>query len=146
MTDAELIELADSGLNLDARVDPTGALVEEAVQQSLVQAAYTGAEVAVHNGITPGRVRNKAAARELVCLLIDGVQRFPRFQFDDAGRFRPGLDKTTPHIPEDWSWVGYRNFLSIPALQMDGRMVTPLQWLAAGKPAADVIAGMGNTW
>lgn len=146
LTAAELDELADSGFDVNARVDPEQALVDEARRQVQVAEAYTGPQVAANNEISPGRVRSKAAVGELVVLLVDGVQRFPRFQFDDRGRIRSGLDKVSPHVPDDWSWVGYSNFLTTAGLELDGRLVTPLEWLAAGKPAADVIANMGNTW
>ena len=146
LTGAELDELADSGFDVAARISPTQALIDEAHRQSRIRFAFTGAEVAAHNGISAGRVRSKAAAGELVFLLVDGVQRFPRFQFDDAGRIRRGLDKISPHVPDDWSWMGYRNYLGTPSLDLDGRVVTPFEWLAAGKPAVDVIANMGNTW
>ena len=146
LTAAELDELADSGFEVNARISPDQALVDEALRQSRLNAAYTGAEVAANNGISAGRIRNKAAAGELVFLLVDGMQRFPRFQFDDAGRLRRGLDRTSPHVPDDWSWIGYSNYLATPSLEMDGRVVTPIEWLAAGKSPANVIANMGNTW
>lgn len=146
LTAEQLAELAGSGFNVAAQISPTQVLIDEVDRQSRISSAYTGAEVAANNGISTGRVRSKAAAAELVFLLVDGVQRFPRFQFDDAGRIRRGLDKTSPHIPEDWSWVGYSNYLATPSLELDGRVVTPLEWLSIGKPAADVVANMGNTW
>jgi len=146
LTAAELDELADSGFDVHARVDPGQALADEARRQIRVAEAYTGPQVAANNEISPGRVRSKAAAGELVFLLVDGVQRFPRFQFDEHGRIRSGLDKVSPHIPDDWSWAGYSNYLATPSLELDGRLVTPLEWLAAGKPVADVVANMGNTW
>ncbi|MDQ2737765.1 MAG: hypothetical protein M3Y35_03895, partial [Actinomycetota bacterium] len=59
---------------------------------------------------------------------------------------RRGLDRTSPHVPDDWSWSGYSNYLATPSLEMDGRVVTPIEWLAAGKSPANVIANMGNTW
>ena len=146
LTAGELTELADSCLDVAAPINPSQVLAEEALRQSRTGTGYSGAEVAANNGISPGRVRNKAAAGELVAFLVDGVQRFPRFQFDGAGQVRPGLDKVSPHMPDDWSWVGYRNYLDTPSLELDDRVVTPVEWLALGKPAADVIANMGNTW
>lgn len=146
LTAGKLAELADSGFDLDAHIDTTHALSAEAVRQNQLATAYTGAEVAANNAISAGRVRSRAAAGELVSVLVDGVQRFPRFQFDEAGRLRRGLDKVSPHIPDDWSWIGYDNYLATPSLALDGDIVTPIAWLAAGKPAAVVIANMGNNW
>jgi hypothetical protein len=146
LTAAQLGELADSGFNLDAHIDSDRALRDEAVRQTRINTAYTGAEVAANNNISTGRVRNKAAAGELVFLLVRGAQRFPRFQFDEAGRVPRGLDKISPHVPQDWSWVGYSNFLAAPCMELDGRTVTPLEWLAAGKAPASVVANMGNNW
>lgn len=146
LTAGQRHELADSGFDLHATIDPGRALVDEAGRQALVGDGYTGAEIAANNGISAGRVRHKAAAGELLYSLIDGAQRFPRFQFDGDGRIWPGLDKVSPQVPEEWSWIGYRNFLSLPSLQLDGRTTTPLQWLAAGKPPAAVLAAMGNNW
>ncbi len=146
LTAAQLGELADSGFNLDARLDPARALSDEALRQNRMNTGFTGAEVAANHNISAGRVRNKAAAGQLVFLLIDGVQRFPRFQFDEAGRTRPGLDKVSPHIPDEWSWSGYRNYLVTPSMELDGRTITPIEWLAAGKSPAAVVANMGNNW
>jgi len=146
LTAAQLGELADSGFNLDARIDTDRVLRDEAVRQTRLNAAYTGAEVAANNNLSTGRVRNKAAAGGLVFLLVDGAQRFPRFQFDEAGRVLRGLDKVSPHVPQDWSWVGYSNYLAVPCMELDGRTVTPVQWLAAGKAPANVVANMGNNW
>lgn len=146
LTAAHLAELADSGFDLDARIDTTHALGEEALRQNQVATAYTGAAVAANNEISAGRVRSKAAAGELVSVLVGGVQRFPRFQFDETGRIRRGLDKVSPHLPDDWSWIGYSNYLATPSLVLDGTTVTPIAWLAAGKPAAAVVANMGNNW
>ena len=146
LTVAELDELGDSGFDVTARISPTRALIDEARRQTAIRSAYTGAEVADNNHISAGRVRSKAAAGELVFLLVEGAQRFPRFQFDEAGRFRRGLEKVSPRVPDDWSWMGYSNYLLTASLELDGRVVTPLEWLAVGKSAADVIANMGNTW
>ena len=146
LTGAQLGELANSGFNLDAHIDTARALGDEALRQSRINTAYTGAEVAVNNDISAGRVRSKAASGELVSLLVDGVQRFPRFQFDATGRIRRGLDKVSPHIPDDWSWAGYSNYLVTPSMELDGDLVTPIDWLSAGKPAAVVVANMGNNW
>lgn len=146
LTGAQLGELADSGFNVDARIDAARALGDEALRQSRINTACTGAEVAINNDISAGRVRSKAASGELVSLLVDGVQRFPRFQFDGAGRIRRGLDKVSPDIPDEWSWAGYSNYLATPSMELDGHLVTPIAWLAAGKPAAVVVANMGNTW
>ncbi len=146
LTPHQLDELQDSGFDLAARIDTDRVLADEALRQRDLGTAYTGTEVATNNSISAGRVRSRAAARELVAVIVDGVQRFPRFQFDEAGRFRTGLDKVTPHVPDDWSWIGYRNYLGIPSLDLDGGAVTPLEWLAAGKPPAAVIAAMGNSW
>jgi hypothetical protein len=146
LTAAQLGELADSGFNLDARIDTDRALRDEALRQRRINTAYTGAEVASNNHISAGRVRNKAAAGELVSLLVDGAQRFPRFQFDEIGRIIRGLDKVSPHVPEDWSWVGYSNYLRTPSMELDGRTATPIEWLSAGKAPSSVVANMGSNW
>lgn len=146
LTGAQLGELADSGFNVDARIDAGRALGDEALRQSHIKTAYTGAEVAANNAISAGRVRSKAAAGELVSVLVEGVQRFPRFQFDEAGRVRRGLEKVSPHIPDDWSWIGYSNYLAMPSMELDGHRVTSIEWLSAGKPADVIVANMANNW
>lgn len=101
---------------------------------------FTGAEVAANKrhhgrpgpkqgrrGGTGGTARRRRAA----------VPPVPVRQ----GRPVPaGIGQNHPLHPGRLVLGRYRNYLTAPSLQMDGQLVTPLEWLAAGKPPADVIA------
>lgn len=149
LTPAQRAVLTGGGLDMAAVVNPERELGRGLAAAVEVREGYSTAQVAANNSVQPGRVRSWLSADELVAVKVDGRSRFPRFQFDGAGRRIPGLATVTPHKPGEWSWRVWRNFLTTPQpafASPDGEELSALEWLASGGDPDTVIAMTRVGW
>ncbi|WP_245831450.1 DNA-binding protein [Mycobacterium terramassiliense] len=103
----------------------------------LINTAYSGGQVAELLGVNESRVRQRRADRTLWAIQDRGGWVFPALQFEDEagrrGQIR-GLDQVLPALPDDLHPVSVAGFLTAPQadLRVDGRSVSPLDWLRSG--------------
>jgi hypothetical protein len=131
--------LEEGGFDLEPiRRGETDIALQTAVGLAMIEAtALSVAEVASALGVTRARIRQRAAERTLHAIRGDDEWRFPRWQFDEHGRPRPGVATVMPEMPRDIHPLAVSDFMthSNPDLEIRGRPVSPLEWLAAdGEP------------
>ncbi|MCV7090994.1 hypothetical protein [Mycobacterium interjectum] len=103
----------------------------------LINTAYSGGQVAELLGVNESRVRQRRADRTLWAIQDRGGWVFPALQFEDEagrrGQIR-GFDQVLPALPDDLHPVSVAGFLTTPQadLRVDGRSVSPLDWLRSG--------------
>jgi len=141
-TEARL--LTEGGLDLapGRPAEPDVALRTATALAVLEVGSATAAEVAAVLHVSPARIRQRALERTLYAIRVDDEWRFPRWQFDDAGRPLPGISTVASalsrrvHPVAVWRFLGEPN----PDLVVLGGPVSPLEWLRTGGDPAPVAA------
>jgi hypothetical protein len=127
---AAALVLERSQRDLDELLSPRGSL-------SLEQAA-------IALGVSTSRLRQRLGAGSLYGVKVGRDWRIPLFQFQKKGVLVRNLEAVLPSIRKDAHPLAVRSFFESesPDLVIDGseRPVSPRAWLAAGYPAADVVA------
>lgn len=141
--DRETRRLFEAGGMTFAPLEPgeTGAVIETATEYAqLLADSGTVRDVAKRIGRTEGRVRQMLRARELFAMRDEDTWRVPWFQFDGDRPVR-GLGRVTQALPEGIHPVGVRRLLTSanPDLELDGRPVSPLDWLRAGADPDPIV-------
>lgn len=138
--------LSDVGLDLSAyderETDPRASTV--AARAVFADSSYSVAEVARLLGVDASRVRHRLKEGKLTGWKDKGWQ-LPAWQFS-GGAALPGLDAVLPALPDDQPPLMIAAFMNTPQpdLEIDGRPVTPRQWLLAhGDPHA--VAELAST-
>ena len=103
----------------------------------LISTAYSANEVAELLGVSASRVRQRRLDRTLWAIEDAGGWVFPALQFENAdGRRRQirHLDQVLPAIPADLHPLAVARLLNTPQadLAVEGKPVSPLQWLRDG--------------
>lgn len=109
--------------------------------------ARTVGEVAELLGVSPGRIRQRLAARTLLGFHTTDGWRIPGFLFDPAGEL-PGLSTVLTALPADVHPVAVEAFLTRPhhELVVDGEVVSPREWLRGGGDPQTVAAAAGAAY
>jgi hypothetical protein len=91
-------------------------------------------EVARRLGVDPSRVRHRLADRKLLGVRRTDGWRLPSWQFGADGRPLPGLERVLRAMPAATHPVVVARFFAStqPELVVDGRSVSPRDWLADG--------------
>jgi hypothetical protein len=126
-----------------AGADPEAAAVARAAEEKrrlLESVATLSARAAAERlGVTAAGVRKARAEGRLLAVEFAGEQRYPAFQFGEAG-VRPGVREVLAAlaaVPVAGDWARL-DFFTAPDAAEDGRSVAAL--LAAGEVAAAVAA------
>jgi hypothetical protein len=99
----------------------------------LLADALTVAEVAERLGIDPSRVRHRLARHQLVGIRQQRGWLLPAYQFGAGGRPLPGLERVAASLARSHPVVVARFFATPqPELVVEGRRLTPRQWLEGG--------------
>ena len=136
LTQAELAALERMGVSPDALSQPTSlpASHEGALERRDAEVrSYTATEVALLLGVTPARVRQRAAEGSLLARRQSDGWHFPSLQFPE-GRELDGWSAVARSIPAGVPLVTIDRTLhaSQPQLEIDGRTVSPMEWLSQG--------------
>ena len=112
----------------------------------LIRSAFTANEVAEGLGVTASRVRQRRLSGGLWAIEEHGAYLFPvpQFELDASGDPRKqirGLDRVFRALPADLHPVAIDGFLHTPQtdLQLDGKLLSPLDWLRSGGDVAAVV-------
>lgn len=143
-SDAETHTLAAASVDLSGPDQgPAGVqLAGRAAAHRLTSEAWTVDEAAAELSVTPGRVRQRLSAGELVGLRrADGQTVLPRWQISD-GRIVPGLELVMSRT-DDVHPLALARFMTTPHpdLELDGDAVAPRTWLQTGG-SAQLVAGL----
>jgi hypothetical protein len=97
------------------------------------------AEAAARLGVNPTRVRQRLAERSLYGFKHGHEWRLPAFQFDERGAV-PGIEPVFARLDPDEHPVEVENWFTLPSpeLELNGRLVSPREWLLAGGAPATV--------
>ena len=136
--------LGQGGLDLSPGRQPEPDIaLRTATAVALIEVkSATVAEVATALHVSPARIRQRALERTLYALRVDDGWRFPRWQFDDAGRPIPGIATVVAALSRGVHPVAVWRFLSEPSpdLEILDERVSPLEWLRTGGDPAPVAA------
>jgi hypothetical protein len=136
--------LEEGGLDLaPMRPSEPDVVLQTAMSLALISAkAASAAEVAAALAVSRARVRQRAVERTLYAVRVDDEWRFPRWQFDEAGRPLPGVASVIPAIPRGVHPVAVSRFMSEPSpdLEVLDERVSPLEWLRSGGDPEPVVA------
>lgn len=135
------LDFADS----DA-VAHTVAAQAVAQETELLAGAVTVQEAAVRMEVSASRVRHLVADKQLVAIRTSRRLLLPAWQFDDDGKPLRGLRDVLKHARSPEHPLAMQAFMTTPQneLQVDGRVMTPREWLiSGGKPddLAELLAG-----
>jgi len=136
LTAAEAEILRQGGMDLTARNygadDPF--LRTRSKYGLLVATGLSVAKVAANLGTTEARVRQRLKGRTLYGVKSGDVWRLPGFQFLDDGRPVPGIERVAPRLDPHVNLVSVYNWFTQPDtdLRIEGREVSPREWLEAG--------------
>ena len=143
-TEAEARLLAEGGLDLSpGRQHEPDVTLRTATALAVIEIdSARVAEVAAALHVSPARIRQRALERTLYAIRVDDEWRFPRWQFDDAGRPIPGIATVVAALSRGVHPVAVWRFLSEPNpdLEILGEPVSPLAWLRTGGDPAPVAA------
>jgi excisionase family DNA binding protein len=105
--------------------------------EQLLHDALTVKEAAQRLGVSESRVRQRIAARTLLAVERAGTWQLPAFQLDGGA----DLSEVLPAFPSDVHPAAVLLLLDAPAseLEVDGRALTPREWLATGGPVSRVV-------
>jgi hypothetical protein len=132
-------------------VEDTDAYAEVAVDVLghmglLINTAFTASEAAAALGVNDSRVRQRRIARTLWAIEDNGAWVFPVLQFESdpktgGYRYVRGLDRVFAALPANLHPVSIAGFLRTPHLDLavDGRVLTPVEWLRSGGDVAQVL-------
>jgi hypothetical protein len=141
-TDAEMDVFAAAHVDLTGPAESAGgvALAGRAAAHRLVAEALTVDEAAVALGVTPGRVRQRLSAGELLHLRrSDGQAVIPRWQVRE-GRIVPGLKELFGPAPQLHPLAVARFMTAAhPDLELDEEPVSPSDWLLTGGDLEPVL-------
>jgi len=121
--------------------DPAAQTLAKSV--ALIDSALSVAEAARRLRVDQSRVRQLVSARALYGMKVRGQWHLPSFQFTRGGAV-PGIQEVLRELPDDLHPVEvlewFRN--PDPDLEINGRLVSPLDWLASGgdPETASVVA------
>ncbi len=116
--------------------------------EMLVQRSLTLEEAGKLLSVSPSRLRQRLSGdeRTLYGFKEGRGWRIPRFQFTGKKLVR-GIEKVVPHIRSDAHPLSVARWFSTPNQDLvandDEQAVTPLQWLAAGRPP-DAVAHLAS--
>ncbi len=101
---------------------------------ALLATALTPAQAARRLGIDVSRVRHRLAARTLYGIKAAEGWRLPAFQFDPLSGVLPGLGVVLASLDPGWHPVSVQRWFlgPDPDLAIDGRSVSPRDWLLQG--------------
>jgi hypothetical protein len=108
--------------------------------EQLLADALTVKDAAARLGVSESRVRQRIAARSLLAVERAGTWKLPTFQLE-GGTDLPGLTDVLPAFPTDVHPAAVVLFLEAPSaeLDVDGRALTPREWLMTGGPVSRVV-------
>jgi hypothetical protein len=109
---------------------------------ALVLDSLPASVVAEQLGRDVSRIRQRTRDRSLWSLAGASGTRYPRVQFAADGSEIPGLGAVLQALPADLHPVAVLRWLTLPKpdLRVDGRPVSPREWLLAGGAADEVVA------
>lgn len=142
----EIAELAAGGVDLVSLSpdEPDPRARTAARYAALFGQSRTLTQAATRLGVTASRLRQRLAAGTLYGLKVSGTWRLPAFQFD-GNQLVPNLGSVVQRLPRDAHPLGIATWFTTPDpdLEMDGRPVSPRDWLrGGGDPAAIVTPGL----
>lgn len=138
--DCELLDIADLPEHTGNDVIGVDARIRE-----LLSSAFTTEQVAEALSISISSVHRRRRHRALWAINHAHMWRFPAAQFivDDGWPVRqvPGLDLVFKELPADLHPLAVDGFLHTPQpdLLIGHKLVIPLDWLRAGRPAQAVL-------
>ncbi|MFV8047963.1 hypothetical protein [Mycobacterium sp. 48b] len=138
--DSELLDIADLPEYAGIGVIGVDARIRE-----LVGSAFTAKEVARGLSVSVSSVHRRRRHRALWGINHARTWRFPAAQFVVADgrpvRQAPGLDVVLKELPADLHPVSIDGFLHTPQpdLLVRDKLVSPLDWLRAGRPTQSVL-------
>lgn len=134
------LELADAQARV-ARGELTE--LEERARLEGIAASLSADEVASRLGLGVDEVELRRVAGRLAAFTSDGEHRYPTWQFtaDPQRPVLPGLPQLVSAIPDEMHPASVLGFMTTPqnSLRIDGRKVTPPEWLLAGGDPQDII-------
>lgn len=141
-TDSEMSVLTAAHVDLTGPAEgaATVELAGRAAAHRLVAEALTIDEAAVALAVTPGRVRQRLSAGELLHVRrADGQALIPRWQIRE-GRIVPGLKQLFAGAPELHPLAVARYMTAPhPDLELDDEAVSPSDWLLTGGDVEPVV-------
>jgi hypothetical protein len=148
LTAAEAALLDEDGL-VEGERDRPGAFEKSQIEfELLVNQSFTLQIAASILAVNPSRLRQRLAQRTLYGIKEGGSWRIPTFQFDARRKkLVRGIEKVLPHIRADAHPLAVASWFSTPHQDLvvgeEETPVTPLQWLAGGRPS-DPVADLAK--
>jgi len=143
LTAAEARELRAVGLDVVIAQGAASPAIARsaATMTALLVGSLTVEETAARLHVTPGRVRQLLADRSLAGIRDGAGWRIPAYQLDGdrpVRNLRTVLQATPPSIHPIalFRWLTGTE----PALEIEGRVVSPREWLTAGGDPAPLVA------
>jgi hypothetical protein len=112
-------------------------VVDQTMQ--LLAGSLSRSEAALALGVTPSRVSQLIAKRQLWSFTLGGRQRLPRWQITPEGAVLPGLAVIVPRIPRGLVPLAVEGFMLAEQPEFDGRTAVGFL-LAGGEP--ELVAGL----
>ncbi|HEY4238883.1 MAG TPA: hypothetical protein VGM88_03675 [Kofleriaceae bacterium] len=138
---------------LDRANFPTGsapsALARSRVElELLIRGSFTIDQAAKALAVTTSRIRQRLSAGRTLFGLKEGRGwRIPKFQFASKGKLVRNIDVVLPHVRADAHPLVVKNWFTLPhpdlVIGNDDQRVSPIDWLASGRPA-DVVAALAD--
>ena len=143
LTSTELAVLRQAGVDVDEHPDRDDPLATYVTAFGAILATcLTPAEVAERlGGITQVRVRQMIREGALYAVRIENRWKIPVFQLDPDGLV-PNVGLVNAAVPNTLDPVSVLRWYTAPDAQLetaDGRALSPLEWLKAGRPPEPVI-------
>lgn len=140
---AEVEALKASGSFVEQLPDPAerGSTQTVVLRQRLRRDALPMAEVRRILGVSDSRIRQRISKRTLHALTDVGQgRRFPAYQFAEDAEL-PKWSVVAPAFPADVDLISVEQVMSSPHsdLPIDGKPVSPREWLLAEQPADKVV-------
>ncbi|NUU06433.1 DNA-binding protein [Leifsonia sp. C5G2] len=151
LTEEQVAFLIESGTFTPERLAEVEASVargdlaelERRTRLEAVTGSLSAAEAAQRLGIDSSRVRHRLSKGGLIGFMIGGKRRLPAWQFTDDPKqpVLPGLSQLIAAVPADMHPASLQNFMATPQedLLIDGREVTPVEWLRLGGDPQEVV-------
>lgn len=142
-TEAEALASGCAGRPAPEVAVVTTALAAAAYGE-IVESALSVEDAAGRLGVNSSRVRQRLADRSLYGIKHGGAWRLPGFQFLKRGLV-PRIDVVLKALPPDLNVVAVTRWFETPNPDLctrddDERPLAPIEWLAAGHPAAAAAA------
>lgn len=110
-------------------------LASAAARREMLEQTFSAQVVAARLDLTQAAVQSLVDQGNLYCFTDDGSQKFPSWQFTDDGPL-PDLAPVLAALGEAHP-ATVAGFLTLSNDELDG--LSPVQWLAAGRPVANVV-------